>query len=83
MDGFTVIMEMIDFTLAKTFLNEFLHYLKMLFDISVNNSANLIHQFLKSIFRKSAKHINLKVLQSLRVKESTPLNGNKNYNFNF
>lgn len=64
MDGFLIFMEMIDFTILKTFLNEFLHYLKTFFDVSVNNSAKLIHQFLKSLFNKNAKNINLKTLQS-------------------
>lgn len=75
MEGFSIIMEMIDFSLTKTFLNEFLYYLRMLFDISVNNSTKLIHQYLKSIFFKNAKYLILKTLQTLRIRDSTLLDG--------
>lgn len=63
LNGFENILETIDFNLAKTFIDEFLLYLRTIFDISVENSAKLINQFLKILFNSNALNFNTKLLQ--------------------
>lgn len=61
--GLESIIESFDFVLIKSFLEEFLLYLRTLFDISVEHSAKIINQFLKILFNKNALNFNVPLLK--------------------
>ncbi|KAI1732245.1 huntingtin [Ditylenchus destructor] len=71
MEGLCIVMEVMDFRLLRSFLEELLLYMKSLFDINVDSTARLIHQCLKVLFHRNAYNVNLRTVQSLRIKEPT------------